>query len=137
MGVRKKNAAEQIKQFRKSEISATLRNSPISPRKMRLVVDAVRGMEVDKALRVLKFIPNHAASSVEKLLLSAMANWESKNSESSIEDENLYIKTITVDGAGMLKRLRPAPQGRGHRIRKRSNHLRIVLGSKNKQEIVK
>jgi len=130
MGVRKRNAANKIKEARKKEASAKLNNSPISPRKMRLVADAVRGMQVDQALRVLKFIPKHAAMSVEKLLLSAVANWEAKNEGADIEEANLYIKTITVDGAGMLKRLRPAPQGRRHRIRKRFNHLSITLGTK-------
>lgn len=130
MGARKRKVAEQFKLDRKQEVSATLKNSVISHRKMRLVADVVRGMKVEKALRVLKFIPKHVAIVVEKLLLSAVANWQQKNEDTDFEYARVYIKNITVDGAGMLKRLRPAPQGRGHRIRKRSNHIKIVLGSK-------
>jgi len=132
MGVRKKNMADQRKEANKSIAFAKLNNCPTSPRKMRLVVDLVRGLEVEKALQILKFSSKEASINVEKLLLSAIANWQSKNEGSSIEEAGLFVKEITVDSAGMLKRLRPAPQGRAHRIRKRSNHVTIVLGSKNK-----
>ena len=131
MGVRKKNMADQRKEAKKSIAFAKLTNCPTSPRKMRLVVDLVRGLEVEKALQILKFSSKEASINVEKLLLSAIANWQAKNEGSSIEEAGLFVKTITVDSAGMLKRLRPAPQGRAHRIRKRSNHVTIVLGSKN------
>ena len=131
MGVRKKNMADQRKEANKSIAFAKLTNCPTSPRKMRLVVDLVRGLEVEKALQILKFSSKEASINVEKLLLSAIANWQAKNEDASIEDAALFVKEITVDSAGMLKRLRPAPQGRAHRIRKRSNHVTIVLGSKN------
>ena len=96
---------------------------------MRLVADLVRGVEVNKALQILKFNTKHASINLEKLVLSAVANWQAKNEGVSIEDAKLYIKEISVDSGSMLKRLRPAPQGRGHRIRKRSNHVTVVLGS--------
>jgi len=131
MGVRKKNMAAQLKEARKSQAIAKLTNCPTSPRKMRLVADQVRGVEVEKALQILKFSPKEASINLEKLLLSAIANWQAKNDDSSIEDAGLYVKEICVDSAGMLKRLRPAPQGRAHRIRKRSNHVTLVLGNKN------
>ncbi len=131
MGVRKHNMAKQIKEAKKDVAFAKLTGCPTSPRKMRLVADLVRGVEVEKALQILKFSSKEASINVEKLLLSAIANWQAKNEDASLEDANLYVKTITVDAAGMLKRLRPAPQGRAHRIRKRSNHVTIVLGSKN------
>ena len=131
MGVRKKNMADQRKEAKKSIAFAKLTNCPTSPRKMRLVVDLVRGLEVEKALQILKFSSKEASINVEKLLLSAIANWQAKNEDASIEEAGLFVKEITVDSAGMLKRLRPAPQGRAHRIRKRSNHVTIVLGSKN------
>lgn len=123
-----------MKEARKSQAMAILRDCPSSPQKMRLVADLVRGMDVQKALDTLKFCSREAARKVEKLLLSAIANWGVKNEGTRVEDANLYIKEIFVDGAGMLKRLRPAPQGRAHRIRKRSNHVTIVLGSKNTVE---
>ncbi|ANW96863.1 50S ribosomal protein L22 [Wenyingzhuangia fucanilytica] len=131
MGVRKHNMAKQIKEAKKEVAFAKLTGCPTSPRKMRLVADLVRGVEVEKALQILKFSSKEASINLEKLLLSAIANWQAKNEDASIEEANLYVKTITVDSAGMLKRLRPAPQGRAHRIRKRSNHVTIVLGSKN------
>ena len=98
---------------------------------MRLVADQVRGVEVEKALQILKFSPKEASRNLEKLLMSAIANWQAKNEDASIEDAGLFVKSICVDSAGMLKRLRPAPQGRAHRIRKRSNHVTIELGAKN------
>ena len=130
MGVRKRNSAEKIKEAQKALCGAKLRNVPSSPRKMRLVADMVRGMEVFKALGVLKFSNKEAAAKVEKLLRSAIANWEQKN-ERKAENGELYITTIFVDCAPMLKRLRTAPQGRGYRIRKRSNHVTLFIGTKD------
>ena len=130
MGVRKREAANAIKDARKSEYFAKLRNVPSSPRKMRLVVDMIRGQEAFKALGILKFSNKEAARRVEKLLRSAIANWEQKN-ERKAEADELYVKTVFVDAAPMLKRLRPAPQGRGYRIRKRSNHVTIFLDTKH------
>ena len=131
MGVRKKERAEQIKEAKKQVAFAKLNNCPTSPRKMRLVADLVRGEDVEKALQILKFNNKEASGRLEKLLLSAIANWQMKNEDASLEDAELFIKEIRVDGGSMLKRLRPAPQGRAHRIRKRSNHVTLVLGSKN------
>jgi large subunit ribosomal protein L22 len=111
------------------EAIARLNNVPTSPRKMRLVADLVRGKRVGQALSILKFTPNHGAIKLEKLLLSAVANWQAKNPDEKLEDADLYVKTIFVDGGRMLKRLRPAPQGRAHRIRKRSNHVTLVVDS--------
>ena len=129
MGSRKQKKADQYKEEKKTLYYAKLNNCPTSPRKMRLVADLVRGMNVDKALQVLKYSPKEASGRVEKLLLSAIANWQVKNEGVRIEDSNLYIKKIDVDSGRQLKRLRPAPQGRAHRIRKRSNHVTLVLDS--------
>ena len=112
------------------EATAKLRNVPTSPRKMRMVADMVRGQKVTRALGLLKFEANSGAERIEKLLLSALSNWQQKNEDERIEDANLYIKEIFVDEGRQLKRLRPAPQGRGHRIRKRSNHVTLVIDSK-------
>lgn len=131
MGKRKHISAEARKAALKTTYFASLRNVPTSPRKMRLVVDMVRGMEVNKALGVLKFSNKEASARVEKLLRSAIANWEQKN-ERTAEEGELYITRIFVDGASTLKRMRPAPQGRGYRIRKRSNHVTIHVGTLNK-----
>ena len=131
MGVRKKLRAQQIKEAKKQTVFAKLNGCPTSPRKMRLVADLIRGVEVERALQILKFNAKEASINLEKLLLSAIANWQAKNEELSIEDAELYVKEIYVDSAAMLKRLRPAPQGRAHRIRKRSNHVTLVLGNKN------
>ena len=131
MGVRKKERAEQIKEAKKSLAFAKLNNCPTSPRKMRLVADLVRGQKVEKALQILKFSNKEASRRVEKLVLSAISNLQEKNEDASIEDADLFIKEIRVDGGSMLKRLRPAPQGRAHRIRKRSNHVTVVLGAKD------
>jgi large subunit ribosomal protein L22 len=131
MGNRKRLAAEAIKEAKKSLAFAKLNNCPTSPRKMRLVADLVRGEEVNKALAILKFNPKEASRRLEKLLLSALANWQAKNDEGDIEKAALFVKEIRVDSGSMLKRLRPAPQGRAHRIRKRSNHVTLVLGSNN------
>ena len=131
MGVRKRERAEAIKEAKKTIYMAKLNNCPTSPRKMRLVADLVRGEKVEKALQILKFSQKEASSRLEKLLLSAIANWQAKNEDASIEDAELFVKEIRVDGGSMLKRLRPAPQGRAHRIRKRSNHVTLVLGENN------
>lgn len=122
--------AEAMKQERKSIAFAKLNDCPTSPRKMRLVADLVRGVEVDRALSILRYTNKEAAGRIEKLLLSAIANWQAKNSDARLEDSNVFIQEIKVDGGRMLKRLRPAPQGRGYRIRKRSNHVTLVLGTK-------
>ncbi len=134
MGVRKKQMAERLKAERTDMAFAKLNNCPTSPRKMRLVADQVRGAEVEKALAILRFSPKEASKRLEKLLLSAIANWQAKNEDADIEDADLFIKEIKVDSGRMLKRLRPAPQGRAHRIRKRSNHVTLVLGSNNNTE---
>lgn len=134
MGARKRNRANQIKEEKKNRFSATLRNCPTSPRKMRLVTDMIRGAEVNKALDMLKYNPKEASNRLEKLLLSAISNWQTKNEGVRIEDSNLYVKEIYVDQSRTLKRLRPAPQGRAHRIRKRSNHVTVVLDSLNVSE---
>ncbi|RIJ36774.1 50S ribosomal protein L22 [Pontibacter oryzae] len=117
------------------EAVAKLKNVPTSPRKMRMVADLVRGKSVSKALGILKFEANAGAAKVEKLLLSALANWQQNNEDARIEDANLYIKTIFVDEGKMLKRLRPAPQGRGYRIRKRSNHVTLVIDSMTEEQL--
>ena len=131
MGARKRNTSDSRKELKKSLIMAKLNNCPTSHRKMRLVADQVRGKDVNKALSILKFSQKQASLRLEKLLLSAINNWQQKNPDSDVENEQLYIKEIKVDGAGMLKRLRPAPQGRAHRIRKRSNHVTMILGNLN------
>ena len=131
MGLRKRQTAEKIKEAKKEIAFAKLNDCPTSPRKMRIVADSVRGKKVEIALTMLKFSPKEASNKLEKLLLSAIANWQAKNVESDVEEANLFIKEIRVDSAGMLKRLRPAPQGRAHRIRKRSNHVTLILGSLN------
>lgn len=116
------------------EAVAKLNNVPTSPRKMRLVADLIRGVRVNQALSILKYEPKVGAAKLEKLLLSAIANWQAKNEDVRLEDADLYVKTITVDSARILKRLRPAPQGRAHRIRKRSNHVTIVVDNLNQVE---
>tara|TARA_B100000886_G_C20342474_1_gene457212 strand:- start:272 stop:676 length:405 start_codon:yes stop_codon:yes gene_type:complete len=134
MGKRKHNMAEAMKESRKNVAFAKLNNCPTSPRKMRLVADLVRGVEVNRALQILKFNTKEASARLEKLLLSAVANWQIKNEDARMEDSGLFVKEIQVDSARVLKRLRPAPQGRAHRIRKRSNHVTIVVGSKSEKE---
>jgi large subunit ribosomal protein L22 len=129
MGARKRNRAEQRKEAKKNSYQAVLKNCPTSPRKMRLVTDLISGMEVNKALSVLKFSPQEASRKVEKLLLSAIANWQSKNEGVRVEDSRLFVREIHVDGGRSLKRLQTAPQGRAYRIRKRSNHVTLVLDS--------
>ena len=130
MGVRKRKMADAYKEAKKTQYFAKLRNVPSSPRKMRLVVDMVRGQEAFKALGILKFSNKEASRKVEKLLRSAIANWEQKN-ERKAESGELYVSRIFVDEAPMLKRLRPAPQGRGYRIRKRSNHVTVYVDTIN------
>jgi len=127
--------ARQRKEEAKAQVGgasiAKLQNCPTSPRKMRLVVDLIRGENVEKALYILKYTNKEAAIRVEKLLLSAIKNWEAKNEDKRVEDSGLYVKEVSVGGGRQLKRLRPAPQGRGYRIRKRSNHVTLVVDSKN------
>jgi large subunit ribosomal protein L22 len=131
MGSRKKKSAEELNQAKKERFQAVLRDCPTSPRKMRLVTDMIRGMAVNRALDVLKYSSKEASRKVEKLLFSAIANWQAKNEGVRLEESNLFVKEVFVDSGRMLKRLRPAPQGRGHRIRKRSNHVTVRLASKN------
>lgn len=135
MGVRKKQMAERLKEERRNIAFAKLNNCPTSPRKMRLVADIIRGKKVEDALNILKFSSKEAARRLDKLVLSAIANWQSKNEEGDVVEAGLFIKEIRVDGGSMLKRLRPAPQGRAHRIRKRSNHVTLVLGQTNNTEV--
>jgi large subunit ribosomal protein L22 len=127
MGARKRNSSEKIKESRKSQALAKLNSCPTSPRKMRLVADLVRGEDVYKALNILKFSPKHASRNLEKLLLSAINNWEQKNDGEDATSANLIVKSINVDSARMLKRIQAAPQGRAHRIRKRSNHVTLII----------
>ena len=129
MGKRKKLAADARKEARKAQSFAKLNNVPSSPRKMRYAVDLVRGMEVNRALGTLKFCVKAASADVEKVLRSAIANWEQKN-ERKAEDGELYITKIYVNEGATLKRMRPAPQGRGYRIRKRSNHVTLFVDTK-------
>jgi len=134
MGARKRNSATIRKEAKKELFQAVLRNCPSSPRKMRYVTDMIKGMEVNKALDILKFSTKDASGNIEKLLLSAIANWQAKNEGVRIEDSDLYVKEVSVDGGRTLRRMQPAPQGRAYRIRKRSNHVTLVLGNK-KQEV--
>lgn len=130
MGARKREMADKMKEARKTVAFAKLNNEPTSPRKMRLVADIIRGKEVFTALNILKFTRKHAAVPLEKLLRSAINNWQAKNSGSDVVEANLIVKNITVDGGRTLKRISPAPQGRAHKIRKRSNHVTIHLDKK-------
>ena len=127
MGARKRNSSEKIKESRKTQALAKLNSCPTSPRKMRLVADLVRGEDVYKALNILKFSPKHASRNLEKLLLSAINNWEQKNDGEDATSANLVVKSINVDSARMLKRIQAAHQGRAHRIRKRSNHVTLII----------
>ncbi|MFM7300805.1 MAG: 50S ribosomal protein L22, partial [Crocinitomicaceae bacterium] len=127
MGARKRLRAEKLKENKKTLAIAKLNNSPISPRKMRLLADLIRGVEVNKALNILHFNGKDASLSLEKLLRSAIANWEHKNEGADISQETLVVRSVEVGGGTMLKRIQPAPQGRAHRIRKRSNHVTIVV----------
>jgi len=135
MGVRKRNKADEVKEAKKQQYFAKLVNCPTSPRKMRLVADMVRNIDVDRALQILKHSSKDASGKVEKLLLSAIANWQNKNEGVRIEDSNLYVQEISVDSGRVLKRIQPAPQGRAHRVKKRSNHVTLFLGSRNLADI--
>jgi len=128
MGARKKIAADARKEAKKLQSVATLKNNPTSPRKMRLLADLIRGQKVDKVLAELEHNPKHPAVPLRKLVLSAINNWKQKNEGG--DESQLYIKTVFVDGARTLKRMRPAPQGRGYRVRKRSNHVTVEVGTK-------
>lgn len=138
MGSRKHISAEKRKEARKSLYIARLRNVPTSPRKMRIVADLIRGMDVEQALGLLQHTSKEAAGRLYKLLRSAIANWEVKNEGERVEDNQLFVKEISVDSGRMLKRIQPAPQGRAHRIRKRSNHVTLILANRlqNKEEEV-
>ena len=133
--IKKSVLIRQQKEAAKAQVGgasvAKLQNCPTSPRKMRLVVDLIRGENVEKALYILKYTNKEAAIRVEKLLLSAIKNWEAKNEGKRVEDSGLFVKEVSVGGGRQLKRLRPAPQGRGYRIRKRSNHVTLIVDSKN------
>ena len=133
MGARKRIKADSMKEARKNIAFAKLNNCPTSPRKMRLIADLIRGMDAEKALSELKHNPKEASIRMEKLLLSALANWESKNDGKNMDESNLYVSEVKVDSGRMLKRIQPAPQGRAHRIRKRSNHVTIVVDSRDKE----
>ncbi len=134
MGARKRITAEKRKEEKKQMAMAMLNNCPTSTQKMRLVADLIRGVEVNRALDVLRYNTKEPARKLEKLLMSAIANWQKKNENARIEKSNLFVKEIYVDQGRTLKRLRPAPQGRGYRIRKRSNHVTIILDSLNKNQ---
>ncbi len=127
MGARKRLRAEKLKAEKRSIAIASLRECPTSPRKMRLVADMIRGVEINRALGMLRYSKKEASVRLEKLLRSAIANWEAKNQGVSLEETPLCVKTIFVDGGRQLKRIQPAPQGRAHRIRKRSNHVTIIV----------
>ncbi len=136
MGKRKRESALARKEAKKTQYVAKLNNNPTSPRKTRLMADAVRGLDVEKALGILQYSRRESAPKLRKLLLSAIANWQAKNTGKRLEESNLYIKEICVDGGRQLKRLRTAPQGRGYRIKKRSNHVTLVLGSRVEERAV-
>jgi large subunit ribosomal protein L22 len=139
MGARKRNRANQRKEAKQNQYYAVLRNCPTSPRKMRLVADMIKGVEVNKALDMLKFSSKEASRKVEKLLLSAIANWQTKNEGARIEESNLVVTVAKVDVSRTLKRIQPAPQGRAHRIKKRSNHVTIAIdsmGASEEQEVL-
>ena len=131
MGVRKRNSANLRKETKKKIAFAKLNNCPTSPRKMRLIADLIRGMDVERALSELKLNPKEASGRMEKLLLSALANWEAKNEGKKMDESELFVSQVKVDSGRMLKRVQPAPQGRAHRIRKRSNHVTLVVDSRN------
>jgi len=135
MGSRKQETAGRRKEARKTEYVARLNNVPTSPRKMRLVADLVRGLDVDKALYVLQFTKKEPAKRLYKLLLSAIANWKEKNEGARLDENNLYVQEVKVDSGRMLKRIQPAPQGRAHRIRKRSNHVTLTVANRLQPEV--
>jgi large subunit ribosomal protein L22 len=127
MGARKKLAADKRKEAMKSVAIAKLKDVPTSPRKMRQVADNIRGMDVEKALAILRFHTRHASKPMEKLLMSAVANWEAKNEGQKAGETKLVVRTVMVDESTSLKRMLPAPQGRAYRMRKRSNHVTIIV----------
>lgn len=129
MGARKRNSADAIKEAKKTQSFAKLNNCPTSPRKMRLVADMIRGVDAYQAMNILKYNPKEASRRLEKLLFSAMKNWEEKNEQDATQ-AGLFVKEVYVDSGRMLKRIQPAPQGRAHRIRKRSNHVTLVVDSR-------
>ena len=131
MGARKRIKANAMKEARKNIAFAKLNNCPTSPRKMRLIADLIRGMDADKALSQLKLNQKEASGRMEKLLISELANWEVKNEGKRMDESNLYISEVKVDSGRMMKRIQAAPQGRAHRIRKRSNHVTLVVDSRN------
>ena len=135
MGKRKRESALARKEAKKTQYVAKLNDNPTSPRKTRLMADAVRGLDVEKALGILQYSRRESAPKLRKLLLSAIANWQVKNAGKRLEDSNLYVKEISVDGGRQLKRLRTAPQGRGYRIKKRSHHVTLVLGSRVEEKL--
>lgn len=135
MGARKRERAEKLKAVKRVTAIASLKNCPTSPRKMRLVADIIRGVEINKALAILHFSKQDAAGRLETLLRSAISNWEKKNEGQPLETTPLCVKTIMVDSARQLKRIQPAPQGRAHRIRKRSNHVTIIVDKLEPKEI--
>jgi large subunit ribosomal protein L22 len=130
MGARKRLAAEARKERNRNLCMARLVDNNTSPRKTRLIADLIRGKEIEYALNVLKYSKKESSGKIRKLILSAISNWQTKNESARVEDSDLYIKEIFVDGGTMLKRLRTAPKGMGYRIRKRSNHITVILGSK-------
>ena len=134
MGARKRNRADQLKEERKNKAFAILRNCPTSPRKMRLLADLIRNSDVNKALGILKYSSKEASGRLEKLLLSAIANWQQKNEGVRIEDSNLVVKEIFVDSGKVLKKIRPAPQRRGYRIKKKSKQITLVLNNNNENK---
>jgi large subunit ribosomal protein L22 len=134
MGVRSRNRAEKRKEEKQSVSGARLKNYPTSPRKMRLIADLIRGKRVEQALHILKTSPKAPAGNLRKLLLSAISNWQAKNEGLRIEDSDLIIKEIFVDGGRVIKRLQTAPQGRAYRVRKRSNHITLIVDALNKPE---
>ena len=134
MGRRKHNSAEARKEANKTLYVAKLMNNPTSPQKTRLVADLIRGVDVDKALGILQYSPREAAPKLHKLLRSAIANWQAKNDGKRLEDSQLYVKQIMVDEGRTMKRMRTAPQGRGYRILKRSNHITMILGSRVEEQ---
>lgn len=136
MGSRKRMRAEALREARKSVAMASLNNCPTSPRKMRLVADMVRGLDIERALFLLKNSGKEASGRLEKLLRSAISNWEQKNEGARVEEAGLVVSEIEVNGGRMLKRIQAAPQGRAHRVRKRSNHVRLVLGTKEGDMVV-
>jgi large subunit ribosomal protein L22 len=135
MGARKREMAERLKEIKRHTAIAKLNDVPTSPRKMRLVADMIRGVEVNRALDILHYSKKEASYRLEKLVRSAVANWEAKNEDSrkELENGNVFVQTIMVDGGRQLKRIRTAPQGRAARIRKRSNHVTVIVGTKNEK----